>query len=159
MQIHAADTSLGQFIIRPFNNKEQTKFQNPFAPANYQGSLSLSELGGRLCVDGKAVLSWEDKVTRGGDDKTLRLIDESISQVGGILEQMKKVANLAQDESLFDVDRIDLQIKMERLQRDGARVYGNDEYDNYNGLRVSRRSRGINGQKTERAHKAAQSAR
>jgi hypothetical protein len=53
--------------------------------------LSLSKLGGRLCVDGKAVVSWEDKVTRGGDDKTLRLIDESISQVGGILEQMKKV--------------------------------------------------------------------
>jgi hypothetical protein len=93
------------------------KFANPFTASNYQDCFSFSKLGGRLCIYGESVVSWEDRVASGGDDKALRQIDESISKVGGILEQMKNVANLAQDDSLSDLDRIDLQIQMERLQK------------------------------------------
>jgi hypothetical protein len=104
MQIRATDTILGQFAANQFN-KGQTKIQNPFSP------------GGRLCIGGKVAVPLEDRVAFGKDNKTLQLMDKSISKIGGLLEQMKNITKLSQDDSLSDLDRIDMQIEMDHLQK------------------------------------------
>ena len=59
---------------------------------------------------------WDSKVTAADDDDSLKLMDKSIAEVGGILEQMRSLSELAEDEELTELDRIDMQIDMQRLQ-------------------------------------------
>jgi hypothetical protein len=63
----------------------------------------------------KAERSWE-RVAKGSDNKSIRLMDKHISLAGDILERMKKLAEAAQDETISKPDRIELQIEMGRLQ-------------------------------------------
>jgi ribosomal protein L24 len=65
----------------------------------------------------KSASPWE-QVTNSGHDKTLKLIDKHISTAGKLLEQMKAVAEAARDDSLDDLDRMDLQIQMGQLQHE-----------------------------------------
>jgi hypothetical protein len=75
----------------------------------------FSKLGGRLVIGGKAVTSWNARLTGVGDDRALQLMDQSISNIGNIMERMKSMTELAADESLSVVDRIDIQIGLVKL--------------------------------------------
>lgn len=116
MRINAADTSLSRFIIRPENPAVQNH-TNPLASSNYGDKLALSSLGERLRFQGEAIARWDEKLTDAADDKHLQLMDKSISAVGSLLEQMKSLTILAEDESLTDSDRMRLQIQMTNLQK------------------------------------------
>lgn len=65
----------------------------------------------------RPAMSWEP-ITNFTADKTVSLADEHISKTGKLLERMKALAEAAQDESLSDIDRVDLQIEMGRLQHE-----------------------------------------
>lgn len=116
MRINAADTSLSRFIIRPENFAAQSS-GNPFMSFNYGDSLALSSIGERLRCRGEAIARWDEKLTDAADDEYLQLMDKSISSVGSILEQMKSLTILAEDESLTDSDRMQLQTQMAGLQQ------------------------------------------
>ena len=116
MQINSSAAGSARFVSRPENSLISSKPLSLNGAALRGDSLSLSRMGGRLCVEGQAVTTWDEPLTKATDEKTLKLIDESISQVGSILESMKKIAEMAEDETLTDVDRVDLQIEMTRLQ-------------------------------------------
>ena len=117
MRINSGMTGNARFVYRSEDNPLQTKT----LAWNRQTSLthdalSLSGIGGRLSIKGQPVAPWDDAVTNASDEEALRLIDESISAVGKILEDMKKAAEIGEDETLTDLDRIELQIEMSRLQ-------------------------------------------
>jgi hypothetical protein len=63
----------------------------------------------------KAERSWE-RVAKGSDNQTINLMDKHLSIAGDILERMKKLAEVAQDETISETDRIELQIEIGRLQ-------------------------------------------
>jgi len=115
MRINAADTNLSSNTANSSANQAQQKITNLFMPGNYQDSYSFSSLAGKLRVQGNPVTA--ESVTKPGDDKTLRMMEEQMSVVGRILVQQKKLAEMAKDETLSDLDRMDLQIEMSELQR------------------------------------------
>ena len=117
MQINSGSAAAARFVYRPENSFASNNSLSLNKAASPGGdSFNLSKMGGRLCIQGQAVTEWDEPLTKATDEKTLKLIDESLSQVGSILEAMKKVAVMAEDETLSDVDRVDLQIEMTRLQ-------------------------------------------
>jgi len=115
MRINAADTNLSSNTANSSVNQAQQKITNRFMPGNYQDSYSFSSLAGKLRVQGNPVTA--ESVTKPGDDKTLRMMEEQMSVVGRILAQQKNLAEMAKDETLSDLDRMDLQIEMSELQR------------------------------------------
>ncbi|MDR0616057.1 MAG: hypothetical protein LBG29_04540 [Synergistaceae bacterium] len=65
----------------------------------------------------KPAVQWE-RITNGLADKTVALIDTHISKAGKIVERMKTLAEAAKDESLADIDRVELQMEMGSLQHE-----------------------------------------
>jgi hypothetical protein len=85
-------------------------------------SVNLSNIGKRLHFreddfKNTGVDRWA-RVTGGRSDKTLRFIDKHISNSGRLLEKMKTLAEAAQDESLSDIDRLEIQMEIGQLQHD-----------------------------------------
>lgn len=118
MRINRASSNI--FSNNTFNalkNASKQNNANPFLAQNYQDTFSTSSLAGRLCFEGKAVTSWNDKITKPTDDKALQMLENQMNVIGNILEQQKNLTEFAKDESLSDLDRIDLQIEMEGLQK------------------------------------------
>jgi hypothetical protein len=104
-----------------FNGNINSKQQGASA-ANYRAktdSLHISGMG-KLHIrgeetGGKTLDPWA-RVTGGNADIHLQLADKHISRAGNLLEQMKTLAESAQNEALSDLERIDMQIEMGRLQ-------------------------------------------
>ncbi|MDR1481344.1 MAG: hypothetical protein LBI74_01825, partial [Synergistaceae bacterium] len=88
-------------------------------------TLFLSDIGKQMRLhiseqdtpDKIADASWSN-VTNSRFNKHLQLYDKHISKAGELLEQMKEIAEAAQDASLDDLDRINLQIEMGQLQHE-----------------------------------------
>jgi hypothetical protein len=99
------------------NSTPKQSFANPFLSNNYKDSYNFSPIAGKLRIEGKSASLWDGKITKSSDDKTLQIMENQINVVGRILEQQKNLTELAKDESLNDLDRIDLQIEMEELQK------------------------------------------
>lgn len=57
-------------------------------------------------------------MTEAEDDPALILMDKSLSRVGSILEQMKAITIQAESSNLTDLDRINLQIDLRRLEKE-----------------------------------------
>lgn len=81
-------------------------------------AVRFSRFEGKPAIGRAAVLSWESRLTRSDDEKTLRLMDDAIANIGGIMERMKSLTKLAADKSLSDVDRIDIQLDLVRLNKE-----------------------------------------
>ena len=91
----------------------------PFAPGRSgRDTLDLSAIGERLRIQGEAIASWGHGVTGAEDDPALILMDKSLSRVGSVLEQMKAITIQAEDPNLTDLDRINLQIDLRRLEKE-----------------------------------------
>lgn len=115
MRINAGNTDLSRCLAGAINSSAKNK-SNPFLISS-KDSLNISKVGGQLGLQGNFFIRWDKTITKPGDDPALRLMDNSISSVGKVLEQMRSISELAQDERLTDLDRIDLQIEMDRLQK------------------------------------------
>ena len=115
MRITLENTDLTSYLVGTVNSSVKNR-SNPFLISS-SDKVSLSKIGTQLGLQGHVFIRWDKTVTKPGDDMALRLIDNSISSVGKVLEQMRSLSVLAQDESLTDLDRMDLQIDMERLQK------------------------------------------
>ncbi len=115
MRINAGNTDLTRGLAGAVNSSAKNR-TNPFLISS-KDSLNISKVGGQLGLQGNFFIRWDKTITKPGDDPALRLIDGSISSVGKVLEQMRSLSELAQDERFTDLDRIDLQIEMERLQK------------------------------------------
>jgi hypothetical protein len=89
----------------------------------YQDRVSISNAAKQLHLNirgndegaEKTERSWE-RFAKGSNNKSISLMDKHISIAGNILERMKKLAEAAQDETISETDRIELQIEMGRLQ-------------------------------------------
>ena len=81
-------------------------------------TLDLSAVGERLRFQGEVIASWGQGVTKSGDDPVLVLMDKSLSRVGSILEQMKAITIQAESPNLTDLDRVNLQIDLRRLEKE-----------------------------------------
>lgn len=119
MRINATDTNLSRYVLRPENLYAQDpKNSNPFLPANYQDRFSASRMGELLRCQGEAIAVWNERITKPDDDPALALMDRSMSAVGELLERMKTLTLLAQDERMSGIERMGLQIEMGKLQQE-----------------------------------------
>ncbi|MDR1133740.1 MAG: hypothetical protein LBL05_06220 [Synergistaceae bacterium] len=117
MRISVANTGLGRFIANPLARR--TAAGGGLSRNSVTNDvLELSKFGGRLVIDGQAVNAWDSPVTNLSDEKSLRLMDRSISRIGNILERMKSLADLSTDNSLSDEDRIVIQIDLVKLNKE-----------------------------------------
>ena len=119
MQINGMNEFLSRYITRTANINQQNQ-QKPLAIVNPMGrsgdQLNLSNIGERLRFQGASISRWNERSAPGVKDASLSLIDESISEVGSILERMKSLTLIAQSEELTDLDRINMQMEMEELR-------------------------------------------
>jgi hypothetical protein len=81
------------------------------------GRQMYLHINGQKNADNKSVSQWE-RITNGLTDKTIALIDTHISKAGKILERMKTLAETAKDESIADIDRVELQMEIGSLQHE-----------------------------------------
>jgi hypothetical protein len=84
-------------------------------------SLHISDTGKQLHLSKKETNEdfralWSNVITSTRADKNLRLLDKHISKAGLILEEMNLLAKDAQDKTLTDMERIEIQINIGRLQ-------------------------------------------
>jgi flagellin-like hook-associated protein FlgL len=79
-------------------------------------SLFLSDIGKRFHFRGAEITDKWSQITSSGSNWGLRAMDSHISKTGKLLENMKSLAESAQDETLTDLDRIDIQIEIGQLQ-------------------------------------------
>lgn len=98
------------------NSSETRSKMNNTALQLNRDSFNLSGLASNLA--GKLRTSGDYSITDAATetDPTLKLMNRSMKEVGNLLEEMKTLAEQAQDESLSDEDRIDMQIQMTKLQ-------------------------------------------
>ncbi|MDR1483016.1 MAG: hypothetical protein LBI74_10350 [Synergistaceae bacterium] len=66
----------------------------------------------------KPIVSWEEQIKSSRADPKLKLMDKHLTKAGKLLEEMKKLAKLAQDEMLSDEYRIAIQMEMGDLQHE-----------------------------------------
>ena len=101
--------------------------------SDYQDRVSISNTAKQLHLHikgndkkkdaEKTERSWK-RITQWSSNKSIRLMDKHISIAGEILERMKNLAEVAQDETISEMDRIELQIEMGKLQH--SLDYSND---------------------------------
>lgn len=116
MRVNAGNTDMSRHLAGAVNSSAKNN-PNSFVISSSKDSVNVSKMGGRLGTQGNFFIRWDRPITKPGDDPALKLMDKSISSVGRVLEQMRSIAELAQDERLSDLDRMDLQIEMDRLQK------------------------------------------
>ncbi|MBQ7262961.1 MAG: hypothetical protein IJR14_04495, partial [Synergistaceae bacterium] len=81
-------------------------------------AFDISDLGRRLCLErATASLVEEQKAEEAQPlPPVAARVDQFMAKAQGLLEQMRTIALTAQDESLSDLDRIELQIELEDLK-------------------------------------------
>ena len=110
-------TTVGNYAIKkPLNLGHLT---------NNRDTFSFSAAGMRLNIlfEGKkieqiSVRAWEPVLSSAIDNAQLRDADDHISATGKALERMLEIAEAAQDPSLTDRERIEMQIELGQLQHD-----------------------------------------
>ncbi len=111
--------SIGNYEIKKKFNLG--KLTNNFS----QDTFSFSAAGMRLNILYKgqkieqiSVRTWEQILSPEVDNAQLRDADDHISVTGKALERMLEIAEAAQDPSLSDAERIEMQIELGQLQHD-----------------------------------------
>ena len=114
MRIEGVNNFISRIIQSPIQITEKSPI-GPYVIRKETDILDISEAGRRLRFRPDATILNEVQATTGGDP-ILNLMNKSLSGVESVLEQMKALAELAQESYLTIVDRLKLQIEMEKLR-------------------------------------------
>ena len=141
----------GKVIAMRIGNDSVSRIPSTYArPHNWEGPQRHVISGAALRRDAvtlsgaglaRANLRARDEISLWGtgaasSDPAINLMEESIAEVGNLMEEMRALSKTAEDEELTDLDRIDMQIQMQRLQNKLAKATG------VMGLRMSGASEG-----------------
>jgi hypothetical protein len=114
MRIEGMNEFLSRFVAKPGQVAAKIG-ASPFVKKETD-TLELSGLGKRLRFRSETTKLTEGKAAT-GSGPIIQLMDSSLSEVEGILEQMKALTELAKGTNPSALDRVNMQIEMEELKR------------------------------------------
>lgn len=124
MRIQLRDRSQLAALIAKKNERADEMANAP--PVRIFGdALDLSRLGKGLAGNLKISGTENEGVSESLKDPSMRLMKRSLGEVSRILEEMRAASKTAEDKTLSDKERVDLQVQMTHLQAELYRkTYG-----------------------------------
>ena len=115
MRIAGANEFFSRFFTWP-NQNAANNAVSPFLPGKRADIIDISEIGKRLSFRSDNVSLLDRNRAAAVKDPMLQLMDQSMSEVESVLEQMKELAEAALNPNLTMADRLTMQIQMEELR-------------------------------------------